>query len=103
VGAGHVRVVAIRPLAELELEHLACGVQSVERLVDSGPAHRRARVRYPMEELLSAGMLATLHQCAHDSVALPRQSMSALAQPAHDFIHAASHDAALWRMSRYKY
>ncbi len=56
-----------------------------------------------MEELLSAGMLATLHQCAHDSVTLPRQSMSALAQPAHDFIHAASLDAALWRMSRYKY
>jgi Phage integrase, N-terminal SAM-like domain len=61
------------------------------------------RVRYPMEELLSAGMLATLHQCAHDGVALRRQSMSALAQPAHDFIHAASHDAALWRMSRHKY
>ena len=46
-----------------------------------------------MEELLSAGMLATLHQCAHDGVALRRQSMSALAQPAHAFIHAASHDA----------
>ena len=38
VSAGNVRVVAIRSLAELELEHLACGVQSVERLVDSGPA-----------------------------------------------------------------
>ena len=62
MGAGNVRVVAIRPLAELELEHLACGVQSVERLVDSGPAHHRIRGPYPMEELLSAGMLATLHQ-----------------------------------------
>jgi hypothetical protein len=61
------------------------------------------RLRYPMEELLSAGMLATLYQWAHDGVALRRQSMSALAQPAYDFIHAASHDAALWRMSRYKY
>jgi hypothetical protein len=48
-----------------------------------------------MEELLSAGMLATLYQWAHDGVALRRQSMSALAQPAYDFIHAASHDAAL--------
>ena len=39
-----------------------------------------------------------LHQCTHDGVALRRPSVSALAQPAHDFIHAASHDAALWRM-----
>ena len=29
--------------------------------------------------------------------------MSALAQPAHDFIHAARRDADLWRMSRHKY
>jgi hypothetical protein len=56
-----------------------------------------------MEELLSAGMLATLHQRAHDGVTLRCQSMSALAQPAHDLIDAASHDAALWRMSRHRY
>jgi len=40
----------------------AARIQSVERLVDSGPAHHRIRGPYPMEELLSAGMLATLHQ-----------------------------------------
>jgi hypothetical protein len=50
-----------------------------------------------MEELLSAGMLATLHQRAHDGVALRRQSMSRVAQLAHAFIHVASHDAALWK------
>src|SRR5438552_486973 len=81
----------------------AARVQSVERLVDSGPAHHRIRDPYPMEDCSALGCSPPCTKCAHDGVALRRQSMSALAQPAHDFIHAAGHDAALWRMSRHKY
>jgi hypothetical protein len=37
------------------------------------------------------------------TVLLTTASSTEAQQPAHDFIHAPSHDAALWRMSRHKY
>ena len=37
------------------------------------------------------------------TVLLTTASSTEAQQPADDFIHTVSHDAALWRMSRHKY
>jgi hypothetical protein len=68
VRVGQVGVIAIRPVAELELEHLAGGLQCFKRLLDSGGAHHRVVFEHSLEELLRAGVLATLHQRAQDGV-----------------------------------